>query len=189
MIFTFPSASRRERIFVGNEADPVTPFRSAKAVADALGDSAILVEQDDYGHLSLAMHSECTLNILGDYFLNNKLPTTDQFCGTNQVLFPGPGITKDSLGNKNGPVDLQTQLEETQARARQLTGAAIALACAIGLLSLFLLWSWLIGKKGRRGGKDVVYWGKDGLHDGQGYDTPHGGVTALKLGGYAPVKT
>lgn len=34
---------------VGNEADPVTPYVSAKRVADALGDSAILIEQDDYG--------------------------------------------------------------------------------------------------------------------------------------------
>lgn len=42
----------------GNEADPATPFRSAKLVADQLGDSAILVEQDDYGHSTLAMHSD-----------------------------------------------------------------------------------------------------------------------------------
>lgn len=34
---------------IGNEADPVTPYISAKRVADALGDSAILIEQDDYG--------------------------------------------------------------------------------------------------------------------------------------------
>lgn len=34
---------------VGNEADPVTPFVSAKRVANALGESAILIEQDDYG--------------------------------------------------------------------------------------------------------------------------------------------
>jgi hypothetical protein len=33
----------------GNEADPITPFVSAKNVADALGDSAVLIEQDDYG--------------------------------------------------------------------------------------------------------------------------------------------
>jgi hypothetical protein len=34
----------------GNEADPVTPFVSAKSIADALGDiSAVLIEQDDYG--------------------------------------------------------------------------------------------------------------------------------------------
>jgi hypothetical protein len=33
----------------GNEADPITPFVSAKKVADALGDSATLIKQDGYG--------------------------------------------------------------------------------------------------------------------------------------------
>ncbi|CAE6440885.1 unnamed protein product [Rhizoctonia solani] len=44
-------------LVIGNEADPVTPYISAKKVADRLGDSAILIQQDDYGHTSLAMHS------------------------------------------------------------------------------------------------------------------------------------
>ncbi|KAG9124513.1 hypothetical protein FRC07_011335 [Ceratobasidium sp. 392] len=45
-------------LVIGNEADPITPFRSAQSVAHALGDSARLVQQDDYGHTSLAMHSD-----------------------------------------------------------------------------------------------------------------------------------
>ncbi|KAG8701909.1 hypothetical protein FRC09_005064, partial [Ceratobasidium sp. 395] len=79
--FTGPWNSKLSNpiLVIGNEADPVTPFRSAKAVADALGDSAILIEQDDYGHLSLAMHSDCTFTIVENYFLNNQLPTADQF--------------------------------------------------------------------------------------------------------------
>lgn len=36
-------------VWIGNEADPVTPYVMAKKVADALGDSAILIQQDDYG--------------------------------------------------------------------------------------------------------------------------------------------
>ncbi|KAG8790262.1 hypothetical protein FRC12_012378 [Ceratobasidium sp. 428] len=193
--FTGPWNSKLSNpiLVIGNEADPVTPFRSAKAVADALGDSAILIEQDDYGHLSLAMHSDCTFSIVENYFLNNQLPTADQFCGTNQVLFPGPGVTKGSLGGKGNPDSLQTQLDEARARASQLTGAAIALACAIALLLLWFVGSWLRRRKGGSSSKDVVYWGKEGLKDepGQGhvYSTPYDGPKALKLGGYTQVKT
>ncbi|QRV92027.1 Abhydrolase domain-containing protein [Ceratobasidium sp. AG-Ba] len=184
-------------LVIGNEADPITPFRSAKSVADALGDSAILVEQDDYGHVSLAMHSDCTFKILENYFLNNALPSTDQFCGTNQQLFPGPGVTKSSLAalsssNSNSSTsDLQTQLEEEQTRARQLFIAVIALASATGLLLLSLIASCVFGKKGGKSKKDVVYWGKeDDSGEGHTYKTPYDGATSLKLGGgYAPVKT
>ncbi|KAG8744376.1 hypothetical protein FRC10_010263 [Ceratobasidium sp. 414] len=183
----------------GNEADPITPFRSAKAVADALGESAVLVEQDDYGHASLAMHSDCTFKILENYFLNNQLPSTDQFCGTNQILFPGPGVTKSSLnnlaasGNNSSSSDLQTELDDAKTRARQLFIAVIALACATGLLLISLIFSCLFGKKGGKS-KDAVYWGKEGMDgesdQGHVYNTPYDGATKLKLGGgYAPVKT
>ncbi|KAG9086976.1 hypothetical protein FRC06_002791, partial [Ceratobasidium sp. 370] len=184
-----------------NEADPITPFRSAKAVADALGDSATLVEQDDYGHASLAMHSDCTFKILENYFLNNQLPSADQFCGTNQVLFPGPGVTKSSLtslaasGGNSSSSDLQSELDDAKTRARQLFIAVIALASATGLLLISLILSCCFGKKGGGKSKDVVYWGKEGLDgesdQGHVYNTPYDGATKLKLGGggYAPVKT
>ncbi|KAG9081141.1 hypothetical protein FRC06_005798, partial [Ceratobasidium sp. 370] len=47
-----------------NEADPITPFKNAKSVADALGESAVLIEQDDHGAttdypVSLVMKSNC----------------------------------------------------------------------------------------------------------------------------------
>ncbi|CAE6409120.1 unnamed protein product [Rhizoctonia solani] len=84
-------------LVIGNEADPITPYVSAKHVADALGSSAVLIEQDDYGHASLAMHSNCTFSALKKYFLHNKLPQKDEFCGTNQELFPKTGITKSTL--------------------------------------------------------------------------------------------
>ncbi|KAG8702411.1 hypothetical protein FRC09_004743 [Ceratobasidium sp. 395] len=198
--FTGPWNSKLSNslLVIGNEADPITPFRSAKSVADALGDSAVLVEQDDYGHSSLAMHSDCTFNILRDYFVNNQLPTADQFCGTNQVLFPGGGITKSSLAalnvnnNSSSSTDIQSQLYATQTRVRQLFGAIIALASALGLLLVFIIGSWILGKKSGKDQKDVVYWGKEDLgnekEQGHTYNTPYDGVTALKLGGYKPVK-
>ncbi|KAH7329760.1 Alpha/Beta hydrolase protein [Rhizoctonia solani] len=84
-------------LVIGNVADPITPFKSAKNIADALGGSAILIEQDDYGHSSLAMHSNCTTSALEQYFLYNRLPEKDEFCGTNQELFPNTGITRSTL--------------------------------------------------------------------------------------------
>ncbi|KAG8723385.1 hypothetical protein FRC11_002456, partial [Ceratobasidium sp. 423] len=44
-------------LVIGNQADPITPYINAKSVADALGSSAVLIEQGDFGHSSLAMHS------------------------------------------------------------------------------------------------------------------------------------
>ncbi|KAG8698244.1 hypothetical protein FRC09_007334 [Ceratobasidium sp. 395] len=144
-------------LVIGNEADPITPFRSAKSVADALGDSAVLVEQDDYGHSSLAMHSDCANN------------------------------------NNSSSTDMQSQLDKTQARVRQLFGAIIALASALGLLLIFIIGSWILDKKDGKDRKDVLYdWGKEGLgneqEQGHVYDTPYDSVTTLKLGGYKPVK-
>ncbi|KAG8786941.1 hypothetical protein FRC12_016094 [Ceratobasidium sp. 428] len=132
--------------------------------------------------------------------MNNQLPTADQFCGTNQVLFPGGGITKSSLASfsvnnsSSGSTDIRSQLDETQARVRQLFGAIITLASALGLLLMFIVGSWILGKKSEKDQKDVVYWGKESLgseqRQGQGhvYNTPYDGVTALKLGGYKSVK-
>ena len=43
-------------LIIGNEADPITPFRSAKLTASAnyLGDNARLIQQWDFGHTSSA---------------------------------------------------------------------------------------------------------------------------------------
>lgn len=85
-------------IVIGNKADPITPLPGAEWVASSLGTTnAYLVEQDDFGHTSLAEHSDCTTGIVTAFFLNGTLPTQDQFCGTNQPLFPSPSITKQSL--------------------------------------------------------------------------------------------
>ncbi|QRV91985.1 Abhydrolase domain-containing protein [Ceratobasidium sp. AG-Ba] len=73
-------------LVVGNKADPITPFASAKKVAEAWGNSTFLVEQDNYGHTSIAMASDCTTEILRNYFLNGTLPSLGQFCGINQAL-------------------------------------------------------------------------------------------------------
>ncbi|KAG8780060.1 hypothetical protein FRC12_023502 [Ceratobasidium sp. 428] len=64
-------------LVIGNEADPATPFISAKRVADALGDSATLIERDDFGvnHTFLAHRPHTNIftayhvaSIFGDAF-------------------------------------------------------------------------------------------------------------------------
>ncbi|QRV77165.1 Abhydrolase domain-containing protein [Ceratobasidium sp. AG-Ba] len=190
-------------IVIGNEADPITPYISAKKVADALGDSAILVEQDDYGHASLAMHSDCTFAILQNYFTNGTLPTSDQFCGTNQVLFPGPWITKKTLsaaGTSNlaasssseSNTGIQSELDDTKARADRLFIAVVALAAAAGLLLVSLIGSCIVGRRKKEATRvtHAVHFPTD-MHDDQGheYKTPYDGTTGGKGGGYAPVQT
>ncbi|KAG9122809.1 hypothetical protein FRC07_000645 [Ceratobasidium sp. 392] len=186
-----------------NEADPVTPFINAKYVADALGDSAILIQQDDYGHVSLAMKSNCTTAALNSYFLHNKLPSADVFCGTNQILFPGPGITKSTLSALSGSsssnlassnsADLETELNKVRERSNQLFIAVVALACATVLLLLSLIASFVFGRRK----KDTQQWIHvthdlfEKTHEDQGhvYATPYDPAKATKKDGYAPVQT
>ncbi|CAE6502965.1 unnamed protein product [Rhizoctonia solani] len=53
----FNHTLQNEVLVIGNLADPITPFISAQAVADGLGDSAVLLKHNGYGHTSLSMHS------------------------------------------------------------------------------------------------------------------------------------
>ncbi|CAE6463673.1 unnamed protein product [Rhizoctonia solani] len=73
---------------IGNLYDPITPFISAKAVAEALGDSAILLKHNGYGHTSLYMHSNCTIAATSKYFTTGELPPTGTVCETDEKLFP-----------------------------------------------------------------------------------------------------
>ena len=95
------ATTKNKVLVIGNVADPITPFPGAQLVADSLlgTKSAVLVEQNDYGHTSLAEHSDCTISIINAFFVNGTYPTEDQFCGTNQILFPGGRVTKQSLEN------------------------------------------------------------------------------------------
>ncbi|KAI4523752.1 alpha/beta-hydrolase [Schizophyllum commune Loenen D] len=87
-------------LVIGNQADPVTPFKNAKQIADQLGDSAVLIEQSGYGHASIAEFSECTTSILQDYFDSGKTPGNDStYCFVeedNKILFPTSGSSSNS---------------------------------------------------------------------------------------------
>jgi predicted esterase len=63
-------------LVIGNRADPITPYVHAKRVADLLGDSAILIEQDDFGHTSLVLMSKCTVTAMHAYWVQGTVSFT-----------------------------------------------------------------------------------------------------------------
>ncbi|CAE6441468.1 unnamed protein product [Rhizoctonia solani] len=84
----FNHTLKNKIMVIGNLADPITPFISAKAVADGLGDSAVLLKHNGYGHTSLYMHSDCTVAATSKYFMTGELPPTGTVCETDEQLFP-----------------------------------------------------------------------------------------------------
>ncbi|KAI5894742.1 alpha/beta-hydrolase [Schizophyllum commune H4-8] len=95
-------------LVIGNQADPVTPFKNAKQIADQLGDSAVLIEQSGYGHASIAEFSKCTTEILKDYYGSGKTPSNDStYCFVeedNKVLFPANSTGNDTSSSEGSPV-------------------------------------------------------------------------------------
>jgi pimeloyl-ACP methyl ester carboxylesterase len=187
-------------LVIGNEADPITPYASAKWVADTLGDeNAVLVEQDDYGHCSLALHSTCTLDIVKNYYTTNTLPTSDQFCSTDQVLFPGPGVTKSSVKSANqansnsttsGSSSDNAEIKSLKDQRRTLFYVIGALGLSLIILFFGFLVSWARARRakaayarvdhhvapGHGKGDDPAWYGghkEGGSHEGgMGYSDP-----------------
>ncbi|KAH9851187.1 TAP-like protein-domain-containing protein [Lenzites betulinus] len=63
---------------VSNTFDPATPLSGAKDVASLLGESATLVQQNAFGHTSVAAPSQCLNGLMFMYFTNNTLPENNQ---------------------------------------------------------------------------------------------------------------
>ncbi|KAG8707349.1 hypothetical protein FRC09_001880 [Ceratobasidium sp. 395] len=151
-------------IIIGNKADPITPLKSARSAAAALGDSAVLVEQDAWGHTSLAMHSTCMLNILKSYFLKNEYPAANEVCKTDEPI--SPGVTTSTLGSlisttlnspNSGENSISIQL------VRQWLPVIIgSFSCASGLLFVWVAVSWTIWRRVRHG-KLFEYTAREGL--------------------------
>lgn len=146
-------------IIIGNKADPATPFQDASTVAGWLGDNAILVEQDGYGHLSLAQKSSCTQNIISNFFINGAHPKGDDtICAIDPdgpQLFPNKGVGASDIkmaisngGNTTTTPDSQN-LEDLKTQKKNLFIAVIALAAACGILLVSLIFSCLRGRRGR----------------------------------------
>jgi len=71
-----PSLRHQICAYFACQADPVTSFAGAQAVAKLLGDRATLVEQLGVGHVSIAQISSCTLGIVANFVLNSKVSSS-----------------------------------------------------------------------------------------------------------------
>lgn len=182
-------------IIIGNKADPATPFLDASRVAGWLGDSATLVEQDGFGHLSLAQKSTCTQNIISNFFSTGAHPTGDDtICSIDAdspPLFPSKGVTASDIraaisngGNSSSTPDSDSEdLDSLKTQKKNLFIAVIALTAACGILLIALIFSCLRGRRGRgykpigsRGvrGEKVEFLGYDGDRSySDPYDSKH----------------
>ncbi|PVF95968.1 hypothetical protein CPB86DRAFT_553513 [Serendipita vermifera] len=95
-------------LVLGNQADPITPYRNAQLVTRLLGGKARLVQQAAYGHTTLALNSTCTTNTIKQY-LQGTIPDDkgddgpDVLCEVNEGPFGLPGSTPWNITtSKNG---------------------------------------------------------------------------------------
>ncbi|KAG8962309.1 hypothetical protein FRC03_004370 [Tulasnella sp. 419] len=129
-------------LVIGNKADPVTPLASAQFVANALGNSAVLIEADGYGHTSLPMASQCTVQAIGNYFVNGTLPTQDIHCDANLGVFTGgnstTGInTSDSTSKTTSDSDSNNN-KSAASRRSTIGGAFIIITLSTTAVTVFL---------------------------------------------------
>jgi len=172
-------------IIIGNKADPATPFLDASLVAGWLGDSATLVEQDGYGHLSLAQKSTCTLKILSNFFINGAHPKGDDtVCPIDTdgpQLFPSKGVKasdiRGSLSDGNGTTTGSDELNNVKAQKKTLFIVVIALAAACVILVISLIFTCISGRRGRGykpiGTRDVAKAGFVGYSADKSYSDPY----------------
>lgn len=73
-------------LFIGNTYDPVTPLASAKNMSAGF-EGSVLLQQDSFGHTSIAQESDCTNEIIAKYFLDGTLPEDGTVCEPNDPLF------------------------------------------------------------------------------------------------------
>ncbi|PIL25655.1 hypothetical protein GSI_11405 [Ganoderma sinense ZZ0214-1] len=78
-------------IVASNLFDPATPFANAQKLVDLLGQSAILVTQNGFGHTTFAAPSTCANAIAYAYMVTGKLPDGPTVCDVDAgfELFQG----------------------------------------------------------------------------------------------------
>ncbi|KAI0689861.1 alpha/beta-hydrolase [Cerioporus squamosus] len=67
-------------LIASNTFDPVTPLPAAERVAGLLGQDAVLVRQNGFGHPTVTAPSACMNDIFIAYMTNRTLPANDTVC-------------------------------------------------------------------------------------------------------------
>ncbi|KAF0718577.1 Aste57867_1603 [Aphanomyces stellatus] len=74
-------------LLLNNEVDPQTPLEWAQNTADIMGDNAVLVIREGYGHTVTNLPSKCIQQITIDFFNNGTYPDPDTTCPLDTGLF------------------------------------------------------------------------------------------------------
>ncbi|TFK81912.1 alpha/beta-hydrolase [Polyporus arcularius HHB13444] len=74
-----------------NTYDPVTPLSGAEKLASLLGNKAVLVHKDGFGHTMFVEPSSCMTSVYRAYIVNGKLPPKNTVCeiDANCEVFQG----------------------------------------------------------------------------------------------------
>ncbi|KAI0807372.1 TAP-like protein-domain-containing protein [Fomes fomentarius] len=87
-------------LVASNIYDPITTLAGAQVVAGLLGDSAVLVQLNGFGHTTVAETSNCMNAIIFGYMVNGTVPENNTVCEVDAdfELFDGV-TTADVLAN------------------------------------------------------------------------------------------
>ncbi|KAI0689859.1 alpha/beta-hydrolase [Cerioporus squamosus] len=87
-------------LIASNTYDPITSLRNAQALAALLGDDAVLLRLNGFGHQTLSAPSACVDEVMARYLVNGTLPEKNTVCEVNAdfELFDGVN-TADILAN------------------------------------------------------------------------------------------
>ncbi|RHY70409.1 hypothetical protein DYB30_007042 [Aphanomyces astaci] len=113
---------RQPILILQNKLDPVTPLRSARALAKTMGTNAVLVTRDGFGHETSNTPSKCIQNTLTAFFSNGTYPKHNSNCKVDMGPFDGAGphAARRALADKMEAARQEVTKILTQARQPML---------------------------------------------------------------------
>ncbi|RDX49560.1 alpha/beta-hydrolase [Lentinus brumalis] len=90
-------------LIASNMLDPITPLPSAEKLAGLLGQDAVLVRQNGFGHTTFSAPSSCMNGVFSAYMTNGTLPPNGTVCEVDADFEVFDGVnTADILANIPG---------------------------------------------------------------------------------------